>query len=340
MPDFKCLESPKDANQNKTHHMNDLSLSSKQITDYPVDASGKFDVANFIQKHRLTLKLKKKDMAWLHALSKIENVLNSQESIDFHITKVYLECLRAVEKRLNTHDSSIEKKIKILRKLELKLNKDLSLEYHFHQKHYVGFYIEKYVYRHIYTKAECLIRKIWGIRIRTNPEYFSPIEEFQSAFHLHLGVLIQQEISALVSFVGKPDHKIEVLLNNLYTGRWKDQLKQLSAQCASDRDYGRFSESIYQLAFANNEKSKIQIFFDGAKMMMPYSRYEALGLYLHYFHHATDFFKPKPLNEAMRKRLAFTVEQERSFDRIIANLDCSGVLEVALEALAEFRECQ
>lgn len=302
-----------------------------------MNISGKFDASTFIEKHRQTLKFKKKEIIWLYALSKTENVFNSNQSVEFQIIRIYLKCLWKLTKSLKKSNSSFKQQAKILTDLALDRNCGYPENNRFFLKGFIGKDAEMHIYRHIFARAECLVRKKLGLRIRMNPEYFSPITEIQSSFNSHLGGLIHDVLNNLMCIVEEVDDQTELMLNQLDKNRWKEQLKQISKQYCGCHDLRLFCEAIDRLVHLNKKNiNKHLIYYDTAKVMISYSRYEALRFYLHYVYESIDIADVKPLNASMRKKLLFDTGQIEAFERIVSNLYRYRSFDAALDWLKDF----
>lgn len=293
-----------------------------------------FDASDFTINHKKVLNLKREDIIWLNALSKVDNVFNSYPSAEIQIIKIYLKCLRAINRRLKDENSSIGKKTKILKNLAKHSRFDYPANTRIYRKGYVENDIQQHIYRHVYARAESLVREKWELRIKINPEYFSPINEIQTAFYQHLGALIAEEIVKLSSFIDEADDDTEMMLNQLDNLRWKEQLKRLSKQYPREQDQDLFFKSINRLVYLNKRNNnKHLLLYDATKILASRSKYEALRLYLHYLYENPNKLIVKPLSTSMKKILSLDPVQLEAFEMITANFSGDATLDLTLDKL-------
>ncbi len=278
-------------------------------------------------KFKEKLYLNSREVHWLNKFWNPDNIFLSVEGCCIAVIRLYLICIKAIDKEYKLQGSSVEEVVNALTKRVITaVYKGATNSAYYEER------LETDIYLTIFKRAENSVREAYFQKRKLNDSF--PYEKCADEFENSVGNILTQTISSKAKAIPPPDRITEILLNAQNNSRWKIFFDAIVRKTNKDNYAGCFKE-VDQLAALNvNNPQKETIFFEASKLFAPYDRLEAVRFYLKYLHAdlRSEIVENKSLPKTIHKSL-FKTEQELQTFESVAN---SLILTLNLkEALAE-----
>ncbi|MBW8687032.1 tellurite resistance TerB C-terminal domain-containing protein [Chitinophaga rhizophila] len=274
------------------------------------------------------LYLNVREAEWLNKFWNPDNIFLSVEGCCIAVIRLYLACMKVIDKECKQHNSTVEDSVASLTTKVLKIaykGGDSTESAYYKER------IESDIYLTIFKRAENAVREKYAQKRKLNEDF--PYNKCSRLFEDQIGKLLAEAIISKEKAVPPADRVTEIQLNAQNNTRWKQFFQQIEERVNKD-NYAACVGDVIQLAALNiNNPQKENIFFDASKLFAAYDREDAVRFYLKYLHAdlRSENADRKQLPKTIHKSLFKTEQEKQSFELVANNLIQTLNLKAALE---------
>lgn len=278
-------------------------------------------------KFREKLYLSGREVEWLNKFWNPDNIFLSIEGCCIAVIRLYLICIKAIDKEYKQQGSSIEDVFNgLIKQVLTTVYKGQTSDYSYYENR-----IETDIYLTIFKRAENTIREAYSQKRKISDGF--PYDKLSENFESAIGCIVLQTIAVKAKAVPPPDRVTEILLNAQSNSRWRTFFEVIEQKVRKD-NYATYVTEMLQLAALNiNNPQKETIYFEASKLFAPYDRLEAVRFYLRYLHTdlRSETIDNKPLPKTIHKNLFKTEGELQAFESVANTLILTHNLKDALE---------
>lgn len=277
-------------------------------------------------KEKLYLNVREVD--WLNKFWNPDNIFLSVEGCCIAVIRLYLACIKAVDKEYKQSDSSFETCISNL------TDNAMQVLYPGKSKNDAVYYrerLESDIYLTIFKRAENAVREKYRQKRKLNEDF--PYDKYSAAFEDQIGRFVAEAVVSRDKAIPPADRVTEIQLNAQNNTRWRLFFDEIEQKVSRD-NYAACISEVVQLAALNiNNPQKENIFFEASKLFASYDRQDAVRFYLKYLHAdlRSEKADQKQLPKNIHKSLFKTEQEKQSFELVAGNLVQTLNLKAALE---------
>ncbi|SFM91527.1 TerB-C domain-containing protein [Chitinophaga sp. YR627] len=277
-------------------------------------------------KEKLYLNVREAD--WLNKFWNPDNIFLSVEGCCIAVIRLYLACIKAVDKEYKQKDSSFETCISEL------TDNAMQVLYPGKSKNDAVYYrerLESDIYLTIFKRAENAVREKYRQKRKLNEDF--PYDKYSAAFEDQIGRFVSEAVVSREKAIPPADRVTEIQLNAQNNTRWRVFFDEIEQKVSKD-NYAACIGEVVQLAALNiNNPQKENIFFEASKLFASYDRQDAVRFYLKYLHAdlRSEKADQKQLPKNIHKSLFKTEQEKQSFELVAGNLVQTLNLKAALE---------
>jgi len=263
-------------------------------------------------KYKEKLYLNPREVSWLNKFWNPDNIFLSVEGCCIAVIRLYLVCIKAVDKEHKQRDSAVEQCIDDL------VTQIMNAVHAGSNDPYYKERIEADIYLTIFKRAENVVRELYSHKRKLSEDFL--YEKFKRNFESTIGNYVSHALTNKTNAVPPPDRVTEIQLNAQNNTRWRIFFDNIAQKLSKD-NYNDSLQEMLQLTASNiNNPQKEYIFFEASKLFAAYNREDAVSFYLKYIH--ADLRSEKVDNKQLPKTVhksLFKTDQERQAFELVAN---------------------
>gem|GEM_PF-645775 len=274
------------------------------------------------------LYLNVREAEWLNKFWNPDNIFLSVEGCCIAVIRLYLACIKSIDKEYKQKDSSFETCISDM------TDNAMQVLYPGKSKNDAVYYrerLESDIYLTIFKRAENAVREKYRQKRKLNEDF--PYDKYSAAFEDQIGRFVAEAVISREKAIPPADRVTEIQLNAQNNTRWRLFFDEIEQQVNKDNYAACISEVIQLAALNINNPQKENIFFEASKLFASYDRQDAVRFYLKYLHAdlRSEKADQKQLPKNIHKSLFKTEQEKQSFELVAGNLIQTLNLKAALE---------
>lgn len=262
-------------------------------------------------RFRQKLYLNAREASWLNKFWNPDNEFLSIEGCAVAVIRLFLVCVKAVDKVYKLKSESIEAAVEnAITKMAGGVKEDL----------------ERDIYLTIFNMAENAVREKYNVRIKALEGF--PYEAGRRIFNKAFGKIVDETIEAKYASIIAMDKQTEIQINGMNPARWKPYFEEIKEAAPE-----QWLSQIEELALLNSKNPDVEdIFHAASKLFAPYDKLESIRFYMKYIYADLQSVSidKKPLPKTIQKNLFSTSDQLLTFEAIANNLILTRDLSIAL----------
>ncbi|TWV94355.1 tellurite resistance TerB C-terminal domain-containing protein [Chitinophaga pinensis] len=295
----------------------------------PTDNTPSYYEENAKLGHRFKEKLylNVREAEWLNKFWNPDNIFLSVEGCCIAVIRLYLACIKAVDKVYKQQDSSFETCISNL------TDQAMLVLYPGKSKNEAVYYrerLESDIYLTIFKRAENAVRENYRQKRKLNEDF--PYNKCSAAFEDQVGRFVAEAVISREKTIPPADRVTEIQLNAQNNTRWRLYFDEIEQKVSKDNYAGCVNEVVELAALNINNPQKENIFFEASKLFAAYDRQDAVRFYLRYLHAdlRSEKADQKQLPKNIHKSLFKTTQEKQTFELVASNLVQTLNLKAAL----------